>query len=175
MVRLSRYILPLLCAFCLAPYAAAHSLKLFVQESHDRLSGHVYFSGGIPAQQALVALHNDDGQVLMQVSADQQGRFELPRSANSATWVIANSQDGHIVKWPLQAVETAKPAAEAMPGTTDAQALERIVRDAVAKEVAPLKLALQQQQDRAKFSDLLGGVGVIFGLAGVYLWWRSRQ
>lgn len=57
----------------------------------------------------------------------------------------------------------------------DADKLAELIQTAVAKEVGPLRMELQQADARAKLSDIIGGLGFIFGIAGIALWWRSRQ
>ncbi|QVK22833.1 hypothetical protein KHX94_16775 [Shewanella dokdonensis] len=57
----------------------------------------------------------------------------------------------------------------------DKAALEQLVQTAVAREVGPLRMELQRYADRLRLSDLLGGIGFIFGLTGGALWWRSRK
>ncbi len=52
---------------------------------------------------------------------------------------------------------------------------EAMIERAVARQLGPLRLQLEQQQDRARLSDILGGIGIIFGLAGITMWWRSRR
>ena len=87
----------------------------------------------------------------------------------------------HRAEWPVAAAEFASGGAPAIPPDhgrpverNDA-ALARLVEQAVARQLGPLRLELQQYADRVRLADLLGGIGFIFGLAGVALWWRSRQ
>lgn len=45
---------------------------------------------------------------------------------------------------------------------------------AVARQLRPLREELAAARSRAGLRDVLGGVGYIFGLAGLVLWWRAR-
>ncbi len=56
-----------------------------------------------------------------------------------------------------------------------AEELEALVERAVASQVAPLREELHRYQNSARLSDILGGLGVIFGLAGAALWWKARK
>ena len=49
------------------------------------------------------------------------------------------------------------------------------MEQAVARQIGPLRRELQASQQRARLSDIIGGIGLIFGIAGVVLWWRSRS
>ena len=55
------------------------------------------------------------------------------------------------------------------------QQLEQIVEAAVAAQVGPLRLELQHYADRIRLSDLLGGIGMIFGIAGLLFWLKARK
>jgi nickel transport protein len=49
------------------------------------------------------------------------------------------------------------------------------VEQAVARQIRPLREALQAHEERVRMRDILGGIGYIVGLAGLALWWSSRR
>ncbi len=59
------------------------------------------------------------------------------------------------------------------PGCTDA-ALDARIEQALARQLQPVREQLSRAEDRLLLRDLLGGIGWIFGLAGLALWWRRR-
>ncbi|MEG6506451.1 hypothetical protein [Nitratidesulfovibrio sp. 1201_IL3209] len=72
----------------------------------------------------------------------------------------------------------ASPAGTAQPGgaVLDEAALRRIVAEAVAEQVAPLRHSLAAMQSGGpRMADVAGGIGYIVGLAGIALWARSRR
>lgn len=78
------------------------------------------------------------------------------------------------------APKAAAPAASAVgpsAGTAvDEAALRRIVAEAVAEQVAPLRHSLAAMQSGGpRMADVAGGIGYIVGLAGIALWARSRR
>ncbi|GLQ30805.1 hypothetical protein [Litoribrevibacter albus] len=64
---------------------------------------------------------------------------------------------------------------DAASSALTAEALEVMIERAVAAQVAPLREELHRYQNSARLSDILGGLGVIFGLAGGALWLKSRK
>jgi nickel transport protein len=51
------------------------------------------------------------------------------------------------------------------------------VDQALARQLSPLTEAIRQlekQQERASFRDILGGIGYIVGLLGLYYYFRGR-
>ena len=112
--------------------------------------------------------------------------------------IIVNSGDGHAAeaRLPLERL-TAHAAPEAPPepapvvqGETGAPLLidpgsalrpadlaliERKVEAAVARQIGPLLEAYALAEGRVRFNDVMGGIGMITGLAGIALWASSRR
>jgi nickel transport protein len=103
--------------------------------------------------------------------------------------VVADSLDGHQASWTLRAEEffdAAPNEGDAMPAydtpvpesdSTTAADLSQIIRveQAVARQIRPLREALQAHEEQVRMRDILGGIGYIIGLAGLALWWSSRR
>lgn len=53
--------------------------------------------------------------------------------------------------------------------------LVALVEEAVARQVRPLREQLLAYEERVRLHEILGGIGYILGLAGLILWWRTRQ
>ncbi len=54
-------------------------------------------------------------------------------------------------------------------------ALRDMIAEAVASQVRPLREQLNDYQDQVRFRDIVGGIGYIFGLAGITLWLRAAR
>ncbi|WP_339774103.1 hypothetical protein [uncultured Thalassospira sp.] len=53
--------------------------------------------------------------------------------------------------------------------------LSQLVSHAVAKQVNPLREQIVAYEDKVRFSDIIGGLGIIIGIFGVIAWWQARQ
>ncbi|OSQ35617.1 hypothetical protein [Thalassospira mesophila] len=53
--------------------------------------------------------------------------------------------------------------------------LSQLVSHAVAKQVNPLREQIVAYEDKVRFSDIVGGLGIIIGIFGVIAWWQARQ
>jgi nickel transport protein len=70
--------------------------------------------------------------------------------------------------------KSAGMAASSLP----AGEIEALVRDAVRREVTPLReevMCLNEKMSHPGFTEIVGGVGYIAGLVGVILWAGSRK
>lgn len=160
--------------------AHAHLLKVFSYVEGGNLHGNVYFSGGEPARAASIKIRNASGDLLESLVANEKGEFVTEVTATTALLVIADSGDGHRAEWTVSRDEI-NPVTYASKNTStkttaagDPQLLA-LVEQAVARQIGPLRRELQASQQRARLSDIVGGIGLIFGIAGVVLWWRSRS
>ncbi|HEY5717705.1 MAG TPA: hypothetical protein VIS52_04365 [Motiliproteus sp.] len=173
-----------------SPLAEAHLLKVFAYAEGEQLHGNAYFAGGEPAVAATISLQAADGTPLQQGQADAEGEFSFQLQQRRDLILIADSGDGHRAEWPVSAEEqsSALPAASGTPvSTTDSTTLNTapqavnaeqqlaLIERAVARQIGPLRRELQANQQRARLADIVGGLGLIFGCAGVALWWRSRR
>jgi len=173
-------LLAILLVLC-SPLGHAHLLKVFAFTAGDTLQGNSYFAGGAPASGAQIELQAADGSLITRLRPDAGGEFRYRLGPQRAARVIAATGDGHRAEWRLPDDEpigsATHPALAADPSAiaaTDPSALVALVEAAVARQVGPLRQELQASQARAKLADIIGGIGFIFGLAGVLLWWRSR-
>ena len=77
---------------------------------------------------------------------------------------------------PKAATPAPSAAGPSAGAAIDEAALRRIVAEAVAEQVAPLRHSLAAMQSGGpRMSEVAGGIGYIVGLAGIALWARSRR
>ncbi|MFM2481307.1 hypothetical protein [Celerinatantimonas sp. YJH-8] len=173
----------------LAPVAHAHLLKVFAWRDGQAIVGNAYFSGGVPAQGANIRLQNKAGVDIATGHPNTKGdfRLEIPTGKIAVT-VVADTHDGHIAHWDLSAADsdttTEAPsttrhntpkATSASPAALDPTQLKNLISQAVAEQIGPLRMELSKDAGAFRFSDILGGIGYIFGLAGICFWLKSRK
>ncbi|MCL1073344.1 hypothetical protein [Shewanella dokdonensis] len=192
--RLLLGILLSLSGLCSMPLSA-HLLKVFAWAEGNEIVGNAYFAGGIAAGGAHIKVYDGQHQLVAELSPDSKGDFRVKVPGAADYSIVADTEDGHVAHWEIKTAEVAAPVVTATTETTpkaaasvetkspalmataalDKAALEQLVQTAVAREVGPLRMELQRYADRLRLSDLLGGIGFIFGLTGGALWWRSRK
>lgn len=181
-------ILPLL--LLLNGTAEAHLLKLFAYVEGASLHGSAYFAGGANAAGLAITISDRNNQQLVSLKTDSQGGFSYTPATPGEYHIQADTGEGHRAEWLIRAEEFSRafPAGaitasansavvkpDSPPSALPAPQLSALIERAVARQIGPLREALQRSEDRAHLSDILGSVGFIFGLAGIALWWRGRQ
>ncbi len=171
----------------------AHDLKVFAAVDDGVLQGYAFFGGGGRARAARLIIRDEQGNELFRGGTDVDGAFRFRPAAPTALVVIVDVGDGHAAKTRIPAARFASNEVLSAMGAAQAQGsesrhsqnpaanpaelsvlIERSVERAVARQIAPLLEASATAEGRLRFKDVLSGVALIMGLAGMLLWVRSR-
>jgi nickel transport protein len=180
--------------------AAAHRLKLFVSVEGMTVSGYAFFIGGGRPQDVGYVVKDAAGAEIHRGRTDQNGGFSWTAAAPADYVVALDTGDGHFADEkiaadrfsaappaaaapadpsPPPAAEAPADAAVPSPPPIEAEALARLVESAaeraVARQLRPLIEAQNLAEARLRFNDIMGGVGMIVGLAGLAAWALSRR
>lgn len=181
--------------------AHAHGLHVFASGDGDKIRGEAYFRKGSPAKGAKIALYAPDGKRLQETLTDGEGKFVFTVAARAAYKVAVDTGDGHAAEYTLDpeelasglpvygageapagvstatpaAASTAKAAEPAAPATTvgggESAETERLLKQVLAKQ----RQLYDEFEQRREWRDILGGIGYIFGLFGVALYFATRK
>lgn len=183
-----------LLACLLAAPAQAHLLKVFAFVEDGVVQGHAYFAGGSRAAGLAYTIGIPGSGEVARGTTGADGGFRYRAATRADHRVEVTTGDGHAADWTVRADELtglpaagppagpqAEPALPPPDGPTGGNApapppdLAAEIERAVARQVRPLREELLAWQERARFTDVLGGIGYIAGIAGLALWWRSRR
>jgi nickel transport protein len=166
--------------------AGAHRLKIFVTVEDGALGGYAFFVGGGRPEGANFIV-KDAGREVFRGKTDPQGAFRWKPEGLGPYSVTVDAGDGH---WAEGSVSADRFGAAAAPAASNdaapaacasndpavfARLVEAQVDKAVARQVRPLLEAYEEAEARVRFNDVMGGVGMIVGLAGAGLWAVSRR
>lgn len=161
--------------------AWAHKLKVFAAAEGSVIVGTAYFAGGGKAMDSAGRLLAPDGTVIAPFRTDGDGGFRLPVALRQDYRVAVDSGDGHVAEALVAAAELpeALPPGAASAPIARAAAPVAAVPDqfeaAVARQIMPLRRQIDALEERTRFSDIVGGIGTIFGLFGVAAWVAARR
>lgn len=179
--------------------ALAHRVLVFAYAEGDTIHTESKFIPDTPVRQGKVqVLDQKTGKELLTGKTDDQGKFSFKIPAEAATQkmdlnIVVEAAMGHRGSWLLKAGSylsgatpgkaaapaPASPAAPAAPQTKAAnveqQALEAAVNKALERQLAPIKEMLTELTiHRTSLQDILGGIGYILGLFGLWAYFQSR-
>jgi nickel transport protein len=171
--------------FCVLIFSSslfAHKIKVFASRDGKKISGYVYFSGGGKGKNLKLDVLGGDGRKLANIFTDSEGRFIYePKKEENFTFVV-NSGDGHKATYTVKAVAGLTPRAKESSSTegivsekTDSSQFREIIREEVSHQLMPLREQLEKYEEKVRFRDILGGIGFIFGIAGIYFYFLARK
>jgi nickel transport protein len=175
-----------------AVIAQAHKVNVFAYAEGDQVYVEGYFSDGTKAKNSDVTVADASGRRLLQGKTNEQGDFTFPITERQALQITLNAGQGHqaIYDIPVDEVAGQNAASSPLPADADdpppnagsaseaddgASVSEAMIRKAVAQGVLPLARQISELKERRGLSDIVGGIGLIVGILGIFAYFRARQ
>ncbi|MDJ0623366.1 MAG: hypothetical protein QNJ17_10395 [Desulfocapsaceae bacterium] len=183
--------------------AYAHKIRTFAYESGGEIITETVFSSGRPAKGATIEVMTTTGEIILTGKSDDKGifSFAIPEEARDRQLnlnIVADVGEGHQGSWLLNAEDyltglADKSAPASNPPSTSVSLneevqkstiqdemscseLEQRLQEMLVKELSPIKRQLAEQQtEKTSLKDILSGLGYIFGLAGIILYYQSKK
>ena len=185
----------------MASRVIAHKVNVFAWVEGDTVFVEGYFGGGKKAQNALVEVLNRAGTKLAEGRTNEKGEFSFRIPERTDLRIVLTASMGHKNDFTIPASdlgEVARAATETQEDRqTDAGAmepksvaseadlhfrgmspreLEAIIDRALERKLAPVvKLIRTCQKQGPTFTEIVGGIGYVFGLMGVAIYFRNRK
>ncbi len=177
--------------------------SIFLGWKGQAIEGEAYFSNGKMAVGSIVELLVDQN-VVATTQCDDEGQFRFEALEVGGDYQIrADAGQGHVATYSISAAEfaaeyndTASAASAASAATSEEPEPSLILKpsepepqkqsaviaitpaqmeQAVAKAIRPLRAQLDQYEAKVRVHDILGGIGYIFGLFGLFVLYRLRR
>ena len=182
-----------LAAFCQP--ARAHRVLIYAYAQGDTIHTESKFADDTPVRQGEVQVRDrQSGRVLLTGKTDDRGNFSFRIPFAAAVQkldleIVLEAEMGHRAEWLLRsanylagmkppAAAASDPAKAAAVSTAppDRQALEAAINKALEQQLAPVKQMLTQLTvHRTSPTDIIGGLGYIVGLFGLWAYFHSRR
>ena len=162
--RLSRSAWPviffMLVIFASASYTFAHRVMLFVYVEGDRIFTESYFSDGKRCQNSRIEVFDSFGKKLLEGKTNKDGEFSFKSPKRTGLKIVLTAGMGHKDEYVL-------PAGE-LPDVAEGRAWKYEPHQTEKK-------VFQARKGGVSFIQVMGGIGFIFGIMGIILYFRSRR
>ncbi|MFP4031420.1 MAG: hypothetical protein ACLFRG_16470 [Desulfococcaceae bacterium] len=182
--------------------AHAHRVNLFAWVEGDTVHLESKFSGGRPVHQGKVIVTDPAGAIVLEGATNDQGEFAFTAPRKTDLTVTLDAGVGHRAEWTVRAEEIDLPEADSTPDGTMAAAepatrepavseeiraeaaeklvtleqVEKAVDKALDRKLKPvMKMLTESRRKGPGVTEIVGGIGYIFGLMGVAAWFQSRR
>lgn len=185
--------------------AMAHKVHVFAYESNGNIISEAKFNNSNPVRGGTIEVYDGEVKLLTGSTDEKGiFSFPVPEVEKGKDLrITVNSGDGHRAQWLLLAEDYQLEPVQDHPPVEQLGAVELISKDQlddadklyvlstkqirlliedevnreVVKQLLPIKrqLAEQQQASGPETRDILAGIGIIFGLMGLLVYFKSRK
>jgi len=167
--------------------ALAHKVTIFGWVEGDTVLTESKFSGGKKAMNAPVVVFDKDGKKLLEGKTDNKGEFSFKIPKVTDLRIVLNAAMGHKAEWmiPESEIREAGPIVEKKSAAEPTgpisvglskEEVQKIVEDSLDKKLRPIvRMMTESKNTKPSFSEIIGGIGYIFGLMGLALYFKNRS
>ncbi|MFA9435031.1 MAG: hypothetical protein ACERKR_10195 [Deltaproteobacteria bacterium] len=168
----------------------AHKVNVFAWVEGDTVFVEGYFPGGKKSQDSLVEVFNPAGTKLLEGRTNEKGEFSFKIPERTDLKIVLTSSMGHkndfiVPARDFQEVKSspsspaqsfAESAKHSSAHPADLSQLEGMIDRALDRKLAPvIKLIRDTRKEGPTISEIVGGIGYIFGLFGLVMYLKSRK
>ncbi|WP_301098202.1 carboxypeptidase regulatory-like domain-containing protein [Otariodibacter sp.] len=132
----------------------AHGLLVFAQYDGQKIMGKSYYTDMTPAAETYIEAYAEDNpKLLVSGKTDREGFFSLPATGDHSYKVVIEGMEGHRAETIANKVSSSEQSDNLL-----------LIREDIAK-----------LRDKIYLRDIIGGIGYIFGIIGLWSLWHSRS
>lgn len=166
-----------------------HRINVFCYVDGTNIRCEAKFSPGGPVKNGKIVVTSvQTGKVLLKTKTDKKGKtnFRIPEEALKKHWdlkVTCNAEMGHRNFWIVKADEMmpAEEQKQPLPQKREKEniskkELEALISRIMERQLAPIKRDMAElKEHHISLQDVIAGIGYIFGLAAIALYFMSRK
>ena len=172
--------------------AEAHRVYIYAWAEGNTVYTESYFSGGVKVKNGLVQVFDLDGKKILEGHTNSKGEFSFQVPGKTGLRIVVNASMGHRGEYVLKADELGGVAAsetgkeqavtvtktgsqESQQGGVDQ--LRKVIEETLDSRLRPIarSMAKLQEEKGPGLTEIVGGIGYIFGIMGLLLYFRSRK
>jgi len=170
--------------------AWAHNVFIYAWVDGDTVYTESYFGAKRKVQGGLIRVFDLPGKELLEGRTNKNGEFSFKIPQKTDLRIVVEAGMGHRNEFILKAKDISDVGAVAEPLMTygtktesthsisaDAEQIKAVVEKVLDSRLRPLRqeLAAIRKEKSSSITEIIGGVGYIFGIMGLIMYFRSRK
>ena len=167
--------------------AFAHKVTIFAWVEGDTVFTESKFSGGKKTIGAQVLVFDRDGKQLLEGKTDSNGKFSFKIPKRTDLRIVLNAAMGHKAEWRIPESEIRetggileKKGTNHSPQPLNVglskEEIKELIEDTLDQKLRPIVRMMTESQSKGpSVTEIVGGIGYIFGLMGVALYFKGRK
>lgn len=167
----------------------AHKVNIFAYQEADTVYTESYFSDGTKVKDGIVEVYDRQGTKLLEGKTDENGEFNFKPPQKDDLKIVLLTSLGHKNSYTLSVDELPDIIASEKPqgpelkkfkakevAPVDLEQIKRIIDTSLDEKLKPIMRELAKaQQKGVSFTQVIGGIGYIFGIMGIILYFASKK
>ena len=167
----------------------AHKVNIFAYAEGDTVYTESYFSDGTKVKDGVVQVYDSQGTKLLEGKTNENGEFNFKPLKKDDLKIVLLASMGHKNTYALSADELPDIAAAEKPqkpepkeskvkevAEVNLDQIKRIIDTSLDEKLKPIMRQLTKAQQReVSFTEVIGGIGYIFGIMGIILYFLSKK
>jgi nickel transport protein len=161
-------------------------VTIFAWVEGDTVFTESKFSGGREATGAQVLVLDREGKQLLEGKTDNKGKFSFKIPKLTDLRIVLNAAMGHKAEWriPESEIKEAGGVSEKKRAGESAQPInvglskeeiKELIEESLDRKLRPIvRMMTESQAKGPSVTEIAGGVGYIFGLMGLAIYFRNR-
>jgi len=171
--------------------AYAHSVYLFAWAEGDTIYTESYFGDDKKVNDGLIIVFDPSGKEILRGKTNEMGEFSFKIPQKTDMRIVLESSMGHGAEYIFKVdefsdtVESSEEKAEIMEphGSSssdqdmDTKQIKAMIEEILDSRLKPIArdLAMLQQKRGPGLTEIIGGIGYIFGIMGIVLYFKARK
>ena len=164
----------------------AHKVIIFAWVEGDTVFTESKFSGGKKATGALVLVFDKEGTQLLEGKTDNKGEFSFKIPKLTDLRIVLNAAMGHKAEWRIHESEIKEArgvsekkrtggSSQTIAVGLSKEEIKELIEESLDRKLRPIVRMMNESQSKGpSVTEILGGIGYIFGLMGVAIYFKNR-
>jgi nickel transport protein len=164
----------------------AHKVTIFAWVEGDTVFTESKFSGGREATGGQILAFDREGKQLLEGKTDNKGEFSFKIPKLTDLRIVLNAGMGHKAEWRIPESEIkeaggvsekkrAGESSQPIDGGLSKEEIKKLIEESLDRKLGPIVRMMTESQSKGpSVTEIVGGIGYIFGLMGVAIYFKNR-